>query len=112
MVLTGTFGAIVSNDSCMTFPVRRFGYVEFASEEIMQKALQLDGKKVMGQEVKLEMPRSKESSQEGKKGIKKIGIHNIYVDDFCCPDENDHNPSFSWHACGSFVPMRVMFGGK
>ena len=47
---------------------RRFGYVDFASEEDMQKALELNGKKVLGQELKLDMPRSKEGSQEGKKG--------------------------------------------
>lgn len=34
----------------------------------MQKALELNGKKVLGQELKLDMPRSKEGSQEGKKG--------------------------------------------
>lgn len=49
-------------------PNRRFGYVDFASEEDMQKALELNGKKVMGQELKLDTPRSKDSSQEGKKG--------------------------------------------
>lgn len=42
--------------------------MDFASEEDMQKALELNGKKVMGQEVKLDRARSKDSSQEGKKG--------------------------------------------
>lgn len=42
--------------------------MDFASEEDMQKALELNGKKVMGQELKLDMPRSKDSAQEGKKG--------------------------------------------
>ncbi|XP_067452838.1 nucleolin isoform X3 [Thunnus thynnus] len=46
---------------------KKFGYVDFASEEDMQKALELNGKKVMGQEVKLDRARSKDSSQEGKK---------------------------------------------
>lgn len=49
-------------------PHRKFGYVEFASEEDRTKALELNGKKVLGQEMKLDMPRSKESNQEGKKG--------------------------------------------
>lgn len=34
----------------------------------MQKAMELNGKKVMGQEVKLDKARSKENAQEGKKG--------------------------------------------
>uniref|UniRef100_A0A3Q3L0N4 Nucleolin n=1 Tax=Mastacembelus armatus TaxID=205130 RepID=A0A3Q3L0N4_9TELE len=51
----------------MTYLNRKFGYVDFASVEDMQKALELNGKKVMGQEVKLDKARSKDSSQEGKK---------------------------------------------
>lgn len=35
----------------------------------MQKAMELNGKKVMGLELKLDMPRSKETAQEDKKGI-------------------------------------------
>ncbi|XP_060889790.1 nucleolin [Labrus mixtus] len=46
---------------------KKFGYVDFATEEDMQKALELNGKKIMGQEVKLDRARSKENSQEGKK---------------------------------------------
>ncbi|XP_060933550.1 nucleolin [Limanda limanda] len=46
---------------------KKFGYVEFNTEEDMQKALELNGKKVMGQELKLDRARSKENSQEGKK---------------------------------------------
>uniref|UniRef100_A0A3Q3K0A1 Nucleolin n=1 Tax=Monopterus albus TaxID=43700 RepID=A0A3Q3K0A1_MONAL len=46
---------------------KKFGYVEFASEKDMQKAMELNGKKIMGQEVKLDKARSKENSQEGKK---------------------------------------------
>ncbi|XP_006810667.1 nucleolin-like, partial [Neolamprologus brichardi] len=46
---------------------RKFGYVDFASEEDLQKGLELNGKKVMGQEVKLEKARSKEGSQDSKK---------------------------------------------
>ncbi|MEQ2209703.1 hypothetical protein XENOCAPTIV_002863 [Xenoophorus captivus] len=42
---------------------------DFATEEDLNKALELNGKKVMGQEVKLDKARSKENSQEGKKGI-------------------------------------------
>lgn len=47
---------------------RKFGYVDFSSEEDLQKALELNGKKFMGQELKLDRARSKDSSQEGKKG--------------------------------------------
>ncbi|XP_074524644.1 nucleolin [Halichoeres trimaculatus] len=46
---------------------KKFGYVDFASEEDLQKALELNGKKIMGQEVKLDKARSKDSSQENKK---------------------------------------------
>ncbi|XP_029684174.1 nucleolin isoform X2 [Takifugu rubripes] len=46
---------------------RKFGYVDFSSEEDMQKAMELNGKKVMGMELKLDMPRSKETTQEDKK---------------------------------------------
>ncbi|XP_047443286.1 nucleolin [Mugil cephalus] len=46
---------------------KKFGYVDFSSEEDMQKAMELNGKKVMGQELKLDRARSKDSSQEGKK---------------------------------------------
>lgn len=46
---------------------KKFGYVDFASEEDLQKGLELNGKKVMGQEVKLEKARSKEGSQDSKK---------------------------------------------
>jgi len=54
---------------------RKFGYVEFSSEEDMQKAMELNGKKFMGQELKLDRARSKDSSQEGKKGKqKRIGV--------------------------------------
>lgn len=42
--------------------------MDFASEEDLQKGLELNGKKVMGQEVKLEKARSKEGSQDTKKG--------------------------------------------
>ncbi|KAG7217532.1 hypothetical protein INR49_021459 [Caranx melampygus] len=46
---------------------KKFGYVDFSSEEDLQKALELNGKKFMGQELKLDKARSKDSSQEGKK---------------------------------------------
>lgn len=58
----------MSNCSSLMCLGRKFGYVDFASEEDMQKALELNGKKVMGQELKLDKARSKDSSQEGKKG--------------------------------------------
>lgn len=53
--------------------------MDFASEEDMQKALELNGKKVMGQELKLDMPRSKDGSQEGKKGQTCIEIDFIFI---------------------------------
>lgn len=54
----------------MTCVNRKFGYVDFGSEEDMQKALELNGKKFMGQEMKLDRARSKDNSQEGKKGTR------------------------------------------
>lgn len=62
---------------------RKFGYVDFASEEDMHKAMELNGKKVMGQELKLDMPRSKETAQEDKKGK-----------DVCLVGKNDPGPPF------------------
>lgn len=57
----------------------------------MQKAMELNGKKVMGQELKLDMPRSKETAQEDKKGK-----------DLCLMREKFKKkrakPSISWHA--------------
>uniref|UniRef100_A0A1A7YC17 Nucleolin n=1 Tax=Iconisemion striatum TaxID=60296 RepID=A0A1A7YC17_9TELE len=46
---------------------KKFGYVDFASEEDLNKALELNGKKFMGLEVRMDKARSKENSQEGKK---------------------------------------------
>ncbi|XP_016118303.1 nucleolin-like [Sinocyclocheilus grahami] len=46
---------------------KKFGYVDFASEEELQKALGLNGKKLMGLPVKLDKARSKENSLENKK---------------------------------------------
>ncbi|KAM6963244.1 nucleolin [Aplochiton taeniatus] len=46
---------------------KKFGYVDFSTEEDLLKAIELNGKKLMGQEIKLDRARSKESSQEGKK---------------------------------------------
>uniref|UniRef100_A0A8C9NNY0 Nucleolin n=1 Tax=Serinus canaria TaxID=9135 RepID=A0A8C9NNY0_SERCA len=43
---------------CCSF--RRFGYVDFSSAEDLDKALQMNGKKLMGLEVKLEKAKSKE----------------------------------------------------
>ena len=47
---------------------RKFGYVDFASEDELQKALALNGKKCMGLALKLDRARSKENAQENKKG--------------------------------------------
>lgn len=58
----------MSNGSCMICLNRKFGYVDFETEEDLQKAMELNGKKFMGQELKLDRARSKDSSQEGKKG--------------------------------------------
>ncbi|XP_014005332.1 nucleolin [Salmo salar] len=46
---------------------KKFGYVEFGSAEDMQTALELNGKKCMGQELKMDKARSKGNSQEEKK---------------------------------------------
>lgn len=59
----------------MTFFNRKFGYVEFSCEEDMQKALELNGKKLMGQEIKLDKARSKENSQDCKKGAVGVQLH-------------------------------------
>lgn len=42
--------------------------MEFASEEDLNKALELNGKKVLGQEIKLDRAHSKENAQESRKG--------------------------------------------
>lgn len=47
---------------------RKFGYVDFATEEELQKALELNGKKMLGQEIKLDRARNKEDSGDVKKG--------------------------------------------
>lgn len=70
---------MVTQCSRMTRLNRKFGYVEFASEEDRTKALELNGKKVLGQELKLDMPRSKESSQEGKKGAATLPLWTLVV---------------------------------
>ncbi|NXR71311.1 NUCL protein, partial [Pycnonotus jocosus] len=46
---------------------KRFGYVDFSSAEDLDKALQMNGKKLMGSEVKLEKAKSKETMKENKK---------------------------------------------
>ncbi|XP_063023179.1 nucleolin isoform X2 [Melospiza melodia melodia] len=46
---------------------KRFGYVDFSSAEDLDKALQLNGKKFMGLEVKLEKAKSREAMKEDKK---------------------------------------------
>ena len=42
--------------------------MDFNSEEDMQKAMELSGKKVLGQEIKLDKARSKEAGPNDKKG--------------------------------------------
>ncbi|XP_063264305.1 nucleolin [Prinia subflava] len=46
---------------------KRFGYVDFSSAEDLDKALQMNGKKLMGLEIKLEKAKSKETMKENKK---------------------------------------------
>ncbi|NXL31455.1 NUCL protein, partial [Glaucidium brasilianum] len=46
---------------------KRFGYVDFSSAEDLDKALLLNGKKLMGFEIKLEKAKSKEVMKENKK---------------------------------------------
>ncbi|KFR00575.1 Nucleolin, partial [Nipponia nippon] len=46
---------------------KRFGYVDFSSAEDLDKALQLNGKKLMGLEIKLEKAKSRETMKENKK---------------------------------------------
>ncbi|XP_061831991.1 nucleolin isoform X1 [Nerophis lumbriciformis] len=46
---------------------RKFGYVDLESEEEVQKAMELNGKKFMGQEIKLDRARSKDNAASGKK---------------------------------------------
>ncbi|NXF82575.1 NUCL protein, partial [Sclerurus mexicanus] len=46
---------------------KRFGYVDFSSAEDLEKALQMNGKRLMGLEIKLEKAKSKETMKENKK---------------------------------------------
>uniref|UniRef100_UPI00398E8EA9 nucleolin n=1 Tax=Pristiophorus japonicus TaxID=55135 RepID=UPI00398E8EA9 len=46
---------------------RKFGYVDFESEEQLEKALEFNGNKVMGHAVKLDKARSKESNADSKR---------------------------------------------
>uniref|UniRef100_A0A6G1RYR8 Nucleolin n=1 Tax=Hypotaenidia okinawae TaxID=2861861 RepID=A0A6G1RYR8_9GRUI len=46
---------------------KRFGYADFSSAEDLDKALQLNGKKLMGLEIKLEKAKSRETMKENKK---------------------------------------------
>lgn len=62
----------------------------------MQKALELNGKKVLGQEMKLDMPRTKDGAQEGKKGAP---IRHSWVSLTCL--SNCFRLHFFWHVCGS-----------
>lgn len=56
---------------------RKFGYVDFGTEEELQQALGLNGKRFMGQPIKLDRARSKEDSQESKKGNVCLLINSI-----------------------------------
>lgn len=42
--------------------------MDFSSAEDLDKALQMNGKKLMGLEIKLEKAKSKETMKEDKKG--------------------------------------------
>ncbi|NWY66153.1 NUCL protein, partial [Erithacus rubecula] len=46
---------------------KRFGYVDLSSAEDLDKALQMNGKKFMGLEIKVEKAKSKETMKENKK---------------------------------------------
>ncbi|XP_056614775.1 nucleolin-like [Triplophysa dalaica] len=56
---------------------RKFGYVDFASEEDLQKALELNGKKLMGQPVKLDRARMKENSKPASDLTNKLLVNNL-----------------------------------
>lgn len=43
--------------------------MDFSSAEDLEKALQMNGKKLMGLEIKLEKAKSKEAIKENKKGM-------------------------------------------
>ncbi|XP_004674260.1 PREDICTED: nucleolin [Condylura cristata] len=43
---------------------RKFGYVDFESAEDLEKALELTGLKIFGQEIKLEKPKGKDSKKD------------------------------------------------
>lgn len=42
---------------------RKFGYVDFESAEDLEKALELTGLKVFGNEIKLEKPKGRDSKK-------------------------------------------------
>jgi nucleolin len=44
-------------------PQRKFGYVDFESAEDLEKALELTGLKVFGNEIKLEKPKGRDSKK-------------------------------------------------
>lgn len=58
---------LLTSQGCCSF--RRFGYVDLSSAEDLDKALQMNGKKFMGLEIKLEKAKSKETIKENKKGM-------------------------------------------
>lgn len=60
----------ISVDFNASLLFRRFGYVDFASADDLEKALKFNGKKLMGLEIKLDKARTKENYKENKKGRK------------------------------------------
>lgn len=48
--------------------------MDFSSAEDLDKALQMNGKKLMGLEVKLEKAKSKEAMKEDKKGTAQLRV--------------------------------------
>ncbi|MBN3321432.1 NUCL protein, partial [Atractosteus spatula] len=45
---------------------KKFGYVDFATEEDLQKALELNGKKLLGLELRVDKARSKQNAQQDR----------------------------------------------
>lgn len=53
--------------------------MDFSSAEDLDKALQMNGKKLMGVEVKLEKAKSKETMKENKKGTTQLRISKMLM---------------------------------
>lgn len=61
---------------------RKFGYVDFATAEDVEKAIKLTGKKVLGFEIKIEKANTaaeKNKNAESKKGISFVNIEIVCV---------------------------------